>query len=151
MFNTEKLNKWRERLQQNENFKSSEVIRKPKKNIEIDYEVIYKYSPSKENISDFDFFKTCEILNVLCHELKVNLDIELTAFEILNRICLQLPIASNEIAFVATSSLLLSSKICSTHHHHVGLNKILHAYWKLIGDFEYNFKLHCHHYHNITR
>ena len=132
----EKLKKWRDRLQQNDNYKSSDSNKKSKRDVEIDYELVCKYSPSyQETISDYDFFKACEILNVLCHELKVLLDIELTAFEILNRICLLLSISSNEIAFVAVASLLLSGKICSTHHHHVSLGKILHAYWKYIGTY----------------
>lgn len=143
MFTAQKLNKWRDRLQQNDIAqnaisKNSEVTKKSKKHFEkkhfeIDNEIINKYNPVRHNISDYDYFKTCEILNVLCHELKVLLDIELTAFEVLNRICLQLLISSNEIAFAAVASLLLSGKICSTHHHHVGLNKILYTYWKYIG------------------
>jgi len=137
IFTAEKLNKWRDRLQHNDiaqnAIKNSEVTKKSKKHFEIDNEIINKYNPIRQNISDYDYFKTCEILNVLCHELKVLLDIELTAFEVLNRICLQLHISSNETAFAAVASLLLSGKICSTHHHHVGLNKILYTYWKYIG------------------
>lgn len=148
LFATEKLKKWKDRLQGNDNYKGIEGNKKSKRDVEgvdgykrskrdveIDYEIVYKYSPNKDNISEYDFFKACETLNVLCHELKVLLDIELTAFEILNRICLQLNISSNEIPFAAVASLLLSGKICSTHHHHVSLNKILYVYWKYIGTY----------------
>jgi hypothetical protein len=148
MFTSEKLNKWKERLQKNDNNNTTTTIttnnnnnstsnhsskNARKKEIEIDNEIINTYNPIK-NINDYDFFKTCEILNVLCYELKVIMDIELTSFEILNRLCLQVSLSSKELAFAAVACLLLSSKICSTHHHHVSLNKILHVYWKFIGD-----------------
>lgn len=146
MFTSEKLKKWKERLQKNDSntiatttinittSSNSNKSKKAKKEIEIDYEIINKYNPIMNDISDYDFFKTCDILNVLCHELKVIVDIELAAFEILSRLCLQVSVSSSEVAFAAVACLLLSSKICSTHHHHVNLKKILCAYWKLIGD-----------------
>jgi hypothetical protein len=101
---------------------------------------------------EYTIYKSCKVIELLCFDLKSSIEdvdelkdflvVEMTAYEILQRICFNDIILSKDTAAVGTACLLISYKMCRVKYDikakyiHQILNHILKTYWKIIGNID---------------